>query len=134
MKLWLQFNGVLLIALALLHAVFPSRFRWSEELRHTSLLTRQIFYVHTFFIALVVGLMGLLCLATADDLLATALGRHVCAGLLLFWLCRLFVQFFGYSAELWRGKRLETAIHVIFSLLWLNFSACFAFVTFAPGR
>jgi hypothetical protein len=126
MKLWLEINGALLIALALLHAVFPRRFRWSEELRAVSLLTRQILHVHTFFIALTVGLMGLLCVVSADALLATPLGGKICAGLFVFWLCRLLVQFFGYSPELWRGKTFETAVHIVFSLLWLNLTACFA--------
>jgi hypothetical protein len=126
MRLWLEINGALLLALALLHAVFPRRFRWKEELREVSLLTRQILHVHTFFIALAVGLMGLLCLSSADALLATSLGRRLCAGLFVFWLCRLLVQFFGYSSTLWRGKAFETAVHVVFSLLWLNLAACFA--------
>lgn len=126
MKLWLQINGALLVVLALLHAVFPRRFRWKEELASVSLLTRQILHVHTFFIALTVGLMGLLCLTSATELTGTALGRTICGGLLVFWLCRLLVQFFGYSTELWRGKRFETRVHVAFALLWANFTVCFA--------
>jgi hypothetical protein len=126
MKAWIELNGLLLLALALLHAIFPRHFRWREETRPLSLLTRQILYVHTFFIALTVGLTGLLCLSSADDLLTTHLGLKLSAGLCLFWLCRLLVQFFGYSAELWRGKRFETAVHITFSLLWLNLTACFA--------
>lgn len=126
MRLWLEINGALLLALALLHAVFPRRFRWKEELREVSLLTRQILHVHTFFIALAVGLMGLLCLFSASALLDTELGRRLCAGLFVFWLCRLLVQFFGYSSTLWRGKAFETSVHVVFTLLWLNLAACFA--------
>jgi hypothetical protein len=42
---------------------------------------------------------------------------------------RLFVQFFGYSAELWRGQRRETVIHWLFALLWswLTFLGGFLF-------
>ena len=125
MKTWLEINGSLLVALALLHAVFPRYFKWREDLRGASLLTRQILHVHTFFIALTVGLMGLLCLASTDALLSTPLGRQLCLGLFVFWLCRLLIQFFGYSSALWRGKRLETAAHVIFAGLWLNLTLCF---------
>ena len=37
---------------------FPRQFRWREELARLSLLNRQIFLVHTFFIVLVVTMMG----------------------------------------------------------------------------
>jgi hypothetical protein len=130
MKLWLEINGLLLIALALLHAVFPRRFRWREEMGGASLLTRQILHIHTFFIALTVGLMGLLCVTSANELLDTSLGRKVAAGLGFFWLCRLLIQFFGYSVELWRGKRFETIVHVVFSLLWFELTACFELTAF----
>jgi hypothetical protein len=129
MKPWLEINGGLLLVLALAHAFFPRRFRWREELRGVSLLTRQILHVHTFFIALTVGLMGLLCLLSAEALLHTPLGGRLCAGLCVFWLCRLLIQFFGYSPELWRGKPFETAVHVVFSLIWLNLVLCFALAT-----
>lgn len=115
----LQIVGYLLIGLALIHAVFPAYFRWKDELRPLSLINRQMMYVHTFFIALTVLLMGILCATSARDLLETELGHRVVIGLLLFWFCRLAAQFMGYSAHLWRGKRFETTVHVLFSLLWL---------------
>ena len=61
----LEIIGILLIALALLHVVFPRYFKWNEELKGVSLVTRQILHVHTFFIALTVFLMGLLCVTSA---------------------------------------------------------------------
>ncbi|HWA24115.1 MAG TPA: hypothetical protein VG734_00465 [Lacunisphaera sp.] len=84
--------------------------------------------MHTFFIALVVFLMGLLCLTSPAELSGTPLGKRVTVGLAGFWLIRLLVQFFGYSSELWRGKRLETAVHVVFSALWAYLTAVFAWV------
>jgi hypothetical protein len=131
MKILLESTGVLLIALALLHAVFPRRFRWREETASLGLLTRQILYVHTFFIALTVGLIGLLCVTSADDLTRTPLGRRVCIGLAVFWGIRLAVQFFGYSPELWRGKRFETTMHVLFALFWAYLTGLFAMAAFA---
>lgn len=120
--------GGLLVVLAMLHAAFPRYFKWRHELAPLSLLSRQIMYVHTFFVALVVLLMGLLCLTSAAELLTTPLGRRVALGLGVFWLARLLVQFFGYSAELWRGKRFETGVHLLFSLLWLYLTGLFFWV------
>jgi hypothetical protein len=124
----LEVIGVLLIALALVHVGFPRYFNWEGELKPLSLINRQMVYVHTLFVALVVFLMGALCLTSAPELISSSLGKKVSLGLGLFWLARLLVQFFGYSAELWRGKRFETSVHVIFILLWSYLSAVFLLV------
>src|SRR5262245_8584583 len=95
----LKIAGASLLILSLAHAFFPARFKWKEELGRLSLLNRQIFQVHCFFIALVLFMFGLLALVFTDTLLQrTALARLVLAGLLLFWLARLFAQFFVYDA------------------------------------
>ncbi len=118
MESLLKIAGVLMIGLALAHAVFPRYFKWKEELRSITLLTRQVHYIHTFFIALTVFLMGVLCVIRASELLTTSLGRELCLGMFVFWFSRLLVQFFGYSSSLWRGKTFETFVHVGFSILW----------------
>lgn len=125
MHLHLKIIGILLIALGLLHVVFPRYFRWKTTTTTLEQVTREILYVHTFFIAFTVLLMGLLCLSSAELLLSTTLGKRICGGLAVFWTARLLFQFFGYSAELWKGKCFETAIHILFSCLWLYLSAVF---------
>ena len=55
--------------------------------------------VHTFFIALIVFLMGLLCLTSSNELIETNLGKKISLGLGIFWTVRLFIQFFGYSSD-----------------------------------
>ena len=125
MELNLKIAGILQIGLALIHALFPRRFGWKEELMALSLLSRQIMYVHTLFVALTVFLIGILCLTSASDLINTALGRRIALGLGIFWVIRLYIQFFGYSSELWRGKGFETAIHILFSTFWIYLSVTF---------
>lgn len=131
MESLLEFSGFLMIGLALVHAVFPRHFKWAEELRSITLLTRQIHYIHTFFIALTILLLGVLCLTNPSELLTTPLGRQVCIGIFVFWFCRLLIQFFGYSPSLWKGKRFETAVHILFALLWTFFSAVFGLAAFS---
>lgn len=128
MQTLLEITGSLLMGLALLHAVFPRYFRWKEETAGLSLLTRQILHVHTFFIALTVFLMGLLCVTSAADLMQTPLGRRISLGLAVFWGFRLVIQFFGYSSKLWRGKAFETFAHVAFTLFWGWLTALFLMV------
>lgn len=81
--------------------------------------------VHTFFIALAVLLMGLLCVYSPHELTSSALGRTISLGLFVFWFVRLIVQLFVYSPSLWRGKTFETIVHVLFTCFWMYCSAVF---------
>jgi hypothetical protein len=119
MEFQLNTIGYLLILLALVHIIFPKYFNWKKELNHLSLINKQIMQVHTFFIALTVLLMGILCVTSATEIITTSLGKKISFGLGIFWLCRLLIQFFGYSSKLWKGKAFETTVHIVFSMLWL---------------
>lgn len=130
MEVHLKLVGIILIVLSLAHIVFPKYFKWEDELRNISLINRQMMYVHTFFIALVLFLMGMLCITSAKDLITTKLGNRISLGLSMFWMARLTIQFFGYSPELWRGKTMENIIHVIFILLWIYISTVFCLIYF----
>lgn len=123
MVLQLKIVGVLLIILALGHIYFPYYFNWKKSLQSLDLLHREIFKVHTFFIAVVVLLMGLLCFFSAEELLGTSLGQKILLGMAIFWILRLLIQFFGYSRQHWKGKRFETFIHLLFASLWLYISS-----------
>ena len=128
MEMQLKGIGFLLVVLAVLHVGFARYFDWRREFAAVSLINRQIMYVHTFFVAFTVLLMGLLCLTSAPELVGTPLGRRVALGCGLFWTARLLIQFFGYSSQLWRGKRFETFVHVVFSAFWAYLSAVFLLV------
>ena len=125
MEIHLKIIGILLCVLALAHVAFPRYFNWKTELQSLSLINRQMMIVHTFFLALTVFLMGLLCFTSSKELINTRLGQTIALGFAIFWSIRLLIQFFGYSAELWKGKTFETSIHIIFSLLWLYLSYVF---------
>jgi hypothetical protein len=125
MEIHFKIAGVLLVALSVIHVGFPRRFNWKQELSGLSLLNRQMMYVHTFFIGLVVLLMGVLCFCCAEELTRTEFGRKISLGFGIFWLARLFVQFFGYSTKLWKGKLFETFVHILFSITWVWFSWLF---------
>ena len=118
MEIQLKIIGGFLVLLALVHFIFPKYFNWEKELSLLSLVNKQMMQIHTLFIALTVFLMGLLCLTSTNELTTTTLGKKISLGLGIFWGVRLFIQFFGYSSKLWKGKTLETTIHILFSLLW----------------
>lgn len=133
MQIHLLIVGALLVTLALIHIIFPRYFNWESELKSLSLINRQMMLVHTFFIALTVFLMGLLCLTSSNELIQTDLGRKISLGFGLFWTARFFIQFFVYSKDLWKGKLFETTVHAMFSIFWAYFSSVFLFIFFKYG-
>ncbi|MFI8379277.1 hypothetical protein [Leeuwenhoekiella sp. NPDC079379] len=130
MQTQLQIIGFILIVLALVHIAFPKYFDWQNGLKSLSLINKQIFQVHTFFIAFTVFLMGLLCITSAEQLITTSLGKTISLGLGIFWSVRLLFQFFVYSPKLWKGKTFETSVHIVFTLLWIYLSTLFLFIYF----
>lgn len=128
MELHLKIIGYLFIFLAFIHVVFPKRFEWKKEFGSLSLINRQMMYIHTFFIAIVVLLIGILCISSYSELIETPLGRKISLGFFIFWVIRFLVQFFGYSSELWKGKKFETYVHIIFSIFWAYVSVVFFIV------
>jgi hypothetical protein len=125
MYIHLKIIGFVLMALAMVHAIFPRYFHWKEELKDLSLINRQMMKVHTFFIALTVFLMGLFCVIHTDEIIGTHLGKIISLGFGIFWFFRLVIQFVGYSPELWKGKTFETIVHIIFAFLWAYLSVVF---------
>ena len=125
MEIHFKIIGVLLMILSLVHSVFPKYFNWEEDLRSLSLINKQMLKVHTFFIALIIFLLGLLCFTHSKDLIETPLGKSISLGLGLFWTIRLIFQFFVYSKKLWQGKIFETIVHVLFTFFWIYLSILF---------
>lgn len=125
MEIHLKIIGVLLIVLALVHVFFPKYFQWRKQLISLSLINRQMMIVHTFFIAFTVFLMGLLCVTSSEEIVNTSLGKKIAIGLAIFWTVRFFIQLFVYSPQLWKGKRFETFMHFLFSILWIYISVIF---------
>ena len=125
MEIHLKIVGSILIILALLHLIFPRYFNWGKELASLSLINKQLMYVHTFFIGLIVLLMGIFCIYSSQESIYTSLGQQLSFGLFIFWSTRLVFQFWVYSPKLWKGKLFESTVHVLFSLLWIYISVVF---------
>ena len=125
MEIHFKIIGVVLMLLAFIHVGFPKYFNWKKELNSLSLINKQMMIVHTFFVALTVFLMGLFCITSATEIINTPLGKKLSFGLGLFWFIRFAVQFFGYSSILWKGKKFETTMHILFSLLWIYLTTVF---------
>jgi membrane protein YdbS with pleckstrin-like domain len=124
MKTLLLIAGVAQIGLALAHLAFPRRLQWKEEAARMSRLNEQMFHVHTFFVCLTLALFGAWTLILADAMVRGE-QRWLSGGIALFWFCRLLAQIFVYDSALWRGKRFETSVHILFLLLWCFLSGIY---------
>jgi hypothetical protein len=125
--LHLRTAGWLLIVLGAANFAMPRYFGWTRELAAVSIFTRQVFSVHCFFIALTVAMMGACSALLAPALLAPGpLSRAILGGMLLFWLCRLVVQWFVYDPAIWRGRTFYACMHALFSLLWAYLCVTYA--------
>ena len=122
----LRLCGAFLLGLFVLNFFVPRQFGWADELPRLSLLNRRIFQVHAIFIALILLMMGVLLVTMPRALIAPdPLARAVVGGLAVFWSVRLWMQWFLYDAELWRGKTFETTMHFVFTGLWIFLTATF---------
>ncbi len=136
-ELHLRIVGCLLAGLVVVNLFVPRRFHWHEETARLSLLNRQIFQAHAVFLVLTVALCSALLLTCADALLEpTRLARAILIGLTIFWALRMLMQWFFYSPQIWRGDRLKTLVHGVFSVAWIYMSAVFAtalWLNFSPS-
>ena len=131
----LRIVGASLITLSLAHVFIARRLEWKADAARMTPLNRQIFHVHAFFICLVLTMMGVLCLGFPQALVTpTPLARVVLAGLAIFWGTRLIVQWFVYEREHWRGNRVNTIIHFVFSALWMYYAGVFAVAWYGVWR
>jgi hypothetical protein len=125
--LHLRIVGAMLACLAFMNLFVPRYFRWREDMAGLSLVNRQIFQVHGFFIIVILVLFSALLLTCSDALVdGTRLSRAVLVGLTVFWGLRLLMQWGFYSWDLWRGNRFNTAMHFLFSAAWLYMTTTFA--------
>lgn len=123
----LHFAGLGMILLAVAHIPISRELQWREEAARMSPASASIFHVHTLFICVTLVLMGLPAFLVPHVFLQeTQLGAWVCWSYAAFWGLRLIVQWFVFPSSLWRGKRRETVIHYLFTLIWLALTLLFA--------
>ncbi len=127
LTLLLRLAGAGLITLAVAHLPMGHYLNWKEEARRMSAANASIFHVHTFFICAVLVLIGVPAILAPQIFLVRSLaGAWITWSLAAFWMLRAFTQWFIYPTALWRGKRSETIMHVVFSFVWPGLTALFA--------
>ena len=123
----LRLAGAGLILLAVLHVPIARHLRWRDDAARLTPTNAAIFRVHAFFICVVLVMMGLPCAVDPRVFLERSrAGAWLAWSFAAFWTIRLYCQWFVYPADLWRGRRMETAMHWWFTLVWAALAAVFA--------
>jgi hypothetical protein len=123
----LRIAGGGLILLALLHIPIARHLHWREEMARLTPINASIFSVHSFFICVLLVMMGLPCVLDPMVFLEKSrAAKWLTWSFAGFWALRLYCQWFVYRAELWRGKRRETGFHWCFTLVWMALTVLFA--------
>lgn len=126
LSILLRVAGAGLILLAALHVPIGRHLKWREDGAHLSRVNSSIFRVHAFFICFVLVMMGLPCLLEPAVFLEKSRASAWLAwSFSAFWTTRLYFQWFVYPSDLWRGKRMETIVHVWATIFWASLAALF---------
>ena len=91
---------------------------------------QQVFYVHWFYIVLIVGFFAALCFGFAHDLMgASLLGRFLSAFMAGFWILRIALQWLYYDYSLLRKHR---ALYLVYTAALVVLVAIFGTVAIHP--
>lgn len=124
---WLRIAGAGMILLAFAHLPMSRVLQWREEAARMSPASAAVFHVHTLFVCTVLVLMGLpAVLAPEIFVQRTLAGAWITWSFTAFWALRLYAQWGVFPGTLWRGRPLETRMHVMFTLIWISLTTLFA--------
>lgn len=123
------------IAVAFVNLRLDRLLNWAPELDKLSLLLREVFYVHKWFISITLLIFGIITWRFAGELGsgASELARWLAAGIGLFWLIRTGIQWFYYDWSHWRGKAGRTAIHGILTVCYGGCGVVYLAAAFQGG-
>jgi hypothetical protein len=105
---------------------------WDTELATVSLLLREVFHVHKWFISMILVLFGTLTIRFATEIGTGSLeiARWLAAGIGLFWAIRTVIQWAYYDTAHWRGKAGRTAVHWTLTIAYGGAAMVYLFAAF----
>jgi hypothetical protein len=135
LKHLLQFAALAQIAVALLNLFLVRLMKWEPELARMSLLVREVFRVHAWFISVTLAIFGVVTWRFAPDMAngVEATGKWLCAGIGIFWAIRTVLQVTYYSSSHWRGQMGRTVAHVALLLCYGGMAAVYLWAGLKGG-
>ncbi len=127
LTLALQFAAAGQLFIACLGPMIPRLLNWREAIANMPLLVREVFHIHTFFIALTCAIFSVITWRFAADIALPAheLMRWFAFSVGTFWGIRCVMQWTFYSSSHWRGNARLTIIHWTLFLGYGAFAAAY---------
>lgn len=121
------------LVLTLLNLRLDKLLHWGSELKNLSLLLREVFYVHKWFISITMAIFGVVTLKFAGEMSegVIPMGRWLAVGIGLFWAIRTVIQWAYYSKSHWIGKAGPTAVHWILTICYGGCAATYLYAGLA---
>lgn len=116
LELFLKIIAVAQVAIALLNFAMPRILKWEADIARMSLLVRDVFKIHAWFISLTLVIWGVLTWRFAHEMAhaPTELSRWLCWAIAVFWGVRCALQWLHYDSSHWRGIPSRTVMHWVF--------------------
>ena len=116
----LRLSAIAQLGVAAINFATPRLLKWREPIERMPLLLRQVFWVHAWFVSLVLAIFGVLTWRFAPEMAAGSnpACAWLAAGIGLVWALRTVAQVAYYSPEHWRGQAGRTFIHVFLFVVY----------------
>ncbi len=113
LELWLRIVAAAQLALAALSLCLPRILKWKPDIDRMSPLVRDVFEIHSWFIALTLVIWAVLTWKFAAEMAhsPTLMSRWLCSAIGIFWGVRCVLQWTHYDSAHWRGNPSRTVIH-----------------------
>ena len=127
LELLLRLAALAQLGVVVLNLFLVRLMNWRRDLETMSLLIREVFQIHIYFISITLAIFGTLTWRFAGEIATAAhpLCVWLAAGIGIFWAIRSVMQWSHYSAVHWRGDRLRTLIHWMLFLGYSGFAAVY---------
>lgn len=102
---------------------------WKEDLARVSLLVREVFQIHAWFISITLLIFAALTFRFGGEIAAGCepVYRWMARSIGAFWAVRAVLQVTFYSRSHWRGIASRTAVHIILLAVYSGFAALYLF-------
>jgi hypothetical protein len=91
-EVWILACGVHSLGFAIFHILFPTIFRWREDLKSLKFFNRAILHIANIQLIFLFLFVSYLCFFFCDELLNSKIGNLILFMMSLFWLLRLITQ------------------------------------------
>jgi hypothetical protein len=120
----LKLAGWLQILLSVASLAIPRLLNWKKELMPVTPIIRQMFWTYAGYILVINFSFGLVSVFGAAELIAgTFLAKCISVFIFLYWLARIFIQFFYFDTRSapqgWIYKDGEVGLNCLFVFLTL---------------